>query len=270
MPLESVAVLEAVSEFSAQKKALPSEQITDLVDRGVSTGARWFERAEPGKVYRSLLAQIMLTALEPIYALRVAQARVCTYPNFFSPRTTAHLIAVNMSWRKIPITLNELCIDTTLRCGQSFRWKKSPADGSYSCAFKGRLISLKQDATHLHYRTIHSKTSARNLLSTSRPSGGRSATVKVENDDEGQATVEFLQHYLNLGPNLEELYEQWSSSDPNFKKKAPKFTGVRILRQDAWEALVGFICSSNNNIARISQMVRSFIYGRSAYESMVS
>jgi N-glycosylase/DNA lyase len=27
------------------------------------------------------------------------------------------------------------------------------------------------------------------------------------------------------------------------------------LQQDAWEALVGFICSSNNNIARISQMV---------------
>jgi N-glycosylase/DNA lyase len=30
---------------------------------------------------------------------------------------------------------------------------------------------------------------------------------------------------------------------------------VRILQQDAWEALVGFICSSNNNISRISQMV---------------
>ena len=30
---------------------------------------------------------------------------------------------------------------------------------------------------------------------------------------------------------------------------------MRILRQDAWEALVGFICSSNNNIARISQMM---------------
>jgi len=30
---------------------------------------------------------------------------------------------------------------------------------------------------------------------------------------------------------------------------------VRILKQDAWEALVGFICSSNNNISRISQMV---------------
>ena len=75
----------------------------------------------------------------------------------------------------------------------------------------------------------------------------------MENDD----TKELITHYLNLEPNLTELYEQWSSADLNFKKKAPKFTGVRILRQDAWEALVGFICSSNNNIVRISQMVDS-------------
>ena len=64
-----------------------------------------------------------------------------------------------------------------------------------------------------------------------------------------------VNHYFNLQPNLTELYQQWSASDPNFAKKAPKFTGVRILKQDAWEALVGFICSSNNNIARIGQMV---------------
>lgn len=27
-------------------------------------------------------------------------------------------------WRKLPVTLAELSIDTTLRCGQSFRWRK--------------------------------------------------------------------------------------------------------------------------------------------------
>lgn len=69
-----------------------------------------------------------------------------------------------------------------------------------------------------------------------------------------------MRHYFNLEPNLTELYERWSMADPNFKKRAPKFTGVRILKQDAWEALVGFICSSNNNIARISQMVRETLY----------
>ena len=78
---------------------------------------------------------------------------------------------------------------------------------------------------------------------------------QIETDAEAAETEAFLRHYLNLGPNLGELYENWSAADANFKKRAPRFTGIRILRQDAWEALVGFICSSNNNIARISQMV---------------
>jgi N-glycosylase/DNA lyase len=66
-----------------------------------------------------------------------------------------------------------------------------------------------------------------------------------------------VKHYFNLEPNLAQLYEQWATADANFKKKAPKFTGVRILRQDPWEALIGFICSSNNNISRISSMVHN-------------
>ena len=75
------------------------------------------------------------------------------------------------------------------------------------------------------------------------------------NDDDDDDTTALVKHYLNLEPNLEALYQQWAAADENFKRRAPRFTGVRILRQDSWEALVGFICSSNNNIARISQMV---------------
>ena len=56
--------------------------------------------------------------------------------------------------------------------------------------------------------------------------------------------------------DLEALYTKWSRLDPNFRKHAPRFTGIRILNQDAWETLISFICSSNNNISRISQMVR--------------
>lgn len=31
-------------------------------------------------------------------------------------------------WRKLPISLSELCIETSLRCGQSFRWVSSSSD----------------------------------------------------------------------------------------------------------------------------------------------
>lgn len=103
---------------------------------------------------------------------------------------------------------------------------------------------MKQDTTHLHYQTI------RPIVPLHTPS---SATKSADEDED---TESLLRNYLNLTPDLTALYEQWSSVDANFKKRAPKFTGVRILKQDPWEALVGFICSSNNNIIRISQMVR--------------
>ncbi|KAJ3568628.1 hypothetical protein NPX13_g6354 [Xylaria arbuscula] len=70
-------------------------------------------------------------------------------------------------------------------------------------------------------------------------------------------TEALIRHYFSLKYDLGTLYEQWSESDANFKKKAPRFTGIRILSQDAWETLLSFICSSNNNISRISKMVHN-------------
>lgn len=130
------------------------------------------------------------------------------------------------------------------------RWRKSE-DDVWSCALHGRILSLRQDSTHLHYKAIFPGDGQASLTPSS--SALKLTPVSSLEDDDTEALVH---HYLNLGPDLTELYEQWSTADANFKKKAPKFTGVRILKQDAWEALVGFICSSNNNIKRISQMVR--------------
>jgi N-glycosylase/DNA lyase len=95
-------------------------------------------------------------------------------------------------------------------------------------------LALKQDSTHLHYKAIWPDNKS------------------FSPQDNTEA---LLRHYFHLDLDLGGLYEQWSKADPNFRKKAPTFTGVRILNQDAWEALLAFICSSNNNIPRISQMV---------------
>ncbi|KAL4951579.1 DNA glycosylase, partial [Aspergillus filifer] len=142
-------------------------------------------------------------------------------------------------WRKLPISISELCINTTLRCGQSFRWHKLPDNDEWRCVLYGHLVSLKQDPTHLYYRTY---------INPKSPSTATSPNAE-------DTTLTIIKHYFNLSSNLTTLYAQWSSSDPNFLKKASSFTGIRILRQDAWEALISFICSSNNNIARIGQMV---------------
>lgn len=129
------------------------------------------------------------------------------------------------------------------------RWRK--IDDTWLCALHGRVLFLRQDSTHLHYRASFPDNS---LEQPTPPSSASNPNLGPVPEDEDTETL--VKHYLNLDPNLTELYEQWSSVDANFKKKAPRFAGIRILRQDAWEALVGFVCSSNNNIIRISQMVK--------------
>ncbi|KAK5788233.1 hypothetical protein VI817_009191 [Penicillium citrinum] len=162
-------------------------------------------------------------------------------------------------WYKLPMSLSELCINTTLRCGQSFRWQKIPESEEWRCVLYGRLFSLKQDSNHLYYRTYSSDalpTPPSSVLPSRATSDTENNDGKLHTEKPGDdQLVSILKHYLNLSSNLSELYNQWSAQDPNFKKKAAAFSGVRILRQDPWEALVSFICSSNNNISRISQMV---------------
>ncbi|KAL5596909.1 hypothetical protein BROUX41_006412 [Berkeleyomyces rouxiae] len=138
-------------------------------------------------------------------------------------------------WRKIPLKLADLSIDTTLRCGQSFRWRKYGDE--WACTLRGRLVRLRQDDAALHYQVIWPENKC----------------LAEGHDDDTEALI---CHYLSLSVDLQELYSEWSAADPHFKKLAANFSGIRILSQDAWEALVSFICSSNNNISRISQMVQ--------------
>ncbi|KLU92801.1 N-glycosylase/DNA lyase [Magnaporthiopsis poae ATCC 64411] len=146
-------------------------------------------------------------------------------------------------WRKLPVSLAELCIDTTLRCGQSFRWLK--IQDEWHCSLHGRVISLKQDETHLHYRATW-PASRRPKLSPGPPSP-KAVRDEQKQDDETESvatappqgttddTEQLLLRYFNMSHSLASLYSEWSGKDANFRSKAPKFTGVRILNQDAWE-----------------------------------
>ncbi|PYI14403.1 8-oxoguanine DNA glycosylase [Aspergillus violaceofuscus CBS 115571] len=187
-------------------------------------------------------------------------------------------------WRKLPVSLSELCINTTLRCGQSFRWHNVPDSDEWRCVLHGRLLSLKQDPTHLYYRTYLPSHPPQNTISPPPPPPKTAAAIpptqqkasppptdhiSTPTNDDDDPILPLLTAYFNLPANLTTLYEGWSQHDANFRRKAPQFTGIRILRQDAWEALIAFICSSNNNIARISQMVEKLCRRYGAFVATV-
>ncbi|KAM7193487.1 N-glycosylase/DNA lyase [Naviculisporaceae sp. PSN 640] len=154
-------------------------------------------------------------------------------------------------WRKLPLSLTELCIDTTLKCGQSFRWHH--INNEWHCVLQGRIISLKQDPSHLYFKATWPEVSS--LAPATPPVSIKSESPLPVGTEDDDGTASLLHSYFALSHSLTALYKQWAASDANFARRAPAFTGIRILNQDAWETLISFICSSNNNISRISQMV---------------
>ncbi|KAJ3016613.1 8-oxoguanine glycosylase ogg1 [Thoreauomyces humboldtii] len=140
------------------------------------------------------------------------------------------MTAVKGLWHSLRVTPAELRLDTTLNCGQSFRWRATgESQWTNVLGEPPTIVSLRQTEFDVEFQAQ-----------------GPSAPDAVR---------DMLRDYFQLEVDLKALYTRWNT-DPNFKKKAGAFNGIRILRQDPTENLFTFICSSNNNISRIALMVR--------------
>ncbi|ODV58294.1 8-oxoguanine glycosylase OGG1 [Ascoidea rubescens DSM 1968] len=163
-------------------------------------------------------------------------------------------VDLELKWKSIPMNYKELTLANVLKSGQAFRWNYDSVDKIWSCSFDDRVIFLKQDELNLHYSDLF-------------PNGNDDNENKTTKN---KSTEQFIIDYFNLklknNVKLSELYESWSKIDDHFnekivntvnKAKIRNYFGIRILRQDPWENLISFICSSNNNIKRISKMIGS-------------
>ncbi|MBI5392611.1 hypothetical protein HZA96_01965 [Candidatus Woesearchaeota archaeon] len=65
---------------------------------------------------------------------------------------------------------------------------------------------------------------------------------------------EFVKHYLGLDEDYKQLIQQIDVDD-NIKQAIKQYYGMRILRQDPWEATINFICSAAANIPKIRMNV---------------
>merc|ERR1711892_540754 len=109
--------------------------------------------------------------------------------------------------------------------GQSF----SCESAVYIGVLQSRLLLLCQDDYNIFYHCV--------------------------NQPSDEAIEDQLRDYFQLKIDLPSLYTEWAKNDPIFDKISQDYPGVRMLRQDPLENVFSFICSANNNIARISGMV---------------
>jgi N-glycosylase/DNA lyase len=188
----------------------------------------------------------------------------------------------------INTTIKELNLSLTLISGQSFRWRKF--DNNWIGIIDNKhVIQLTQNKDFINYKVLNQfnnnnnnnnnnnkKSEEINQMVNSSKNKNKPKTIinnnkrlKSETNDKVQYFDNLLAEYFRLDVSLEQLYENWSKCDENFAQISPKFPGVRILRQNPIENLFSFICSSNNNISRISKMVENLCqkYGHKLFDS---
>ena len=112
----------------------------------------------------------------------------------------------------------------TFDCGQCFRWNRQP-DGSYTGVAGGMAVRLREEPD----------------------------AVVIENCSESEL-ASFWRRYLDLDRDYGEIKRAVSIND--LMRAAVSYGGgIRILRQEFFEALISYIISQNNSIPNIKRVV---------------
>ncbi|MDR3552016.1 MAG: DNA glycosylase [Clostridia bacterium] len=117
----------------------------------------------------------------------------------------------------------DIDLDATFGCGQCFRWLRL-AHGGWSGVAHGRELTVRRDGPLL-------------LL-----------------EGAGEDERGLWQEYFDLGRDYGAV-RALLAGDTVFAKAAAFAPGMRLLRQESWEALCSFILSQNNNIPRIRGII---------------
>jgi N-glycosylase/DNA lyase len=147
------------------------------------------------------------------------------------------------------ISISELqyfSLADTLECGQAFRYEL-----------------LKKEEGYVEYLTVVKD----NLIRVGQRSDGELLFYEISDDVFEQVCLP----YFSLDTDYAAIKREVSAlaNSPRLSEAADLADGIRILRQDPWEALFSFIISQNNNIPRIRKIIRkiSAEYGKNLSET---
>jgi N-glycosylase/DNA lyase len=123
------------------------------------------------------------------------------------------------------LTVCDYDLAATLDSGQAFRWQFG--DGAWQGVIGDRWVGLRQRSG----------------------SGPIEAEVARPVPD-----WYWLERYLQTGANLADVLASFPD-DPPMRAAVKACRGLRLLRQDPWECLASFLCSSTKQIVQIRQII---------------
>ncbi|MBI5801353.1 MAG: DNA-3-methyladenine glycosylase 2 family protein [Verrucomicrobia bacterium] len=140
---------------------------------------------------------------------------------------------------QVSFPVRDYDLAATLGSGQAFRWRL------VGDAWEG-IIS----GHHFRLRQTPAAITAELLGSTSTPATPE-LTHGTRNTEHASA---LLRHLLQLDADLPAILATFPDDKP-MRAAVAACRGLRLLRQEPWECLVSFICSSTKQIVQIQQII---------------
>ena len=148
---------------------------------------------------------------------------------------------------RVSVNARDFDLEQIFECGQCFRWNRED-DGSYTGTAFGKIVNM---------RTPPAKPPAE------EPRGGtggtNSSAVLVVDNCTAEEFEQIWRPYLDLDRDYGRVKRALKGEE--IARATEVGSGIRILRQDFWEALVSFIISQNNNIPRIKGCIEALAAG---------
>jgi len=118
------------------------------------------------------------------------------------------------------ITTNDFNLDSTLDCGQVFRWQRSGE--WWTGVVRGHIVRARQDGCDLVVDT------------------------GLDRDS--------IVRYFRLDEDMAGIYSR-INTDPVMDDLIRRFRGLRLIRQQPWECLISYMASSRNSIHNIKNSI---------------
>ena len=144
------------------------------------------------------------------------------------------LVLCDRKWIDLKVSHLEFRPSLTFSMGQCFNWHRLNNDGSCWVGIIGRYpVAILEKETTSYFCRLDD--------------------FSIYEDD--KMSLALVREYLQLDTKMQDLARSWIEQCVRMKVVYEVLGGIRILRQDPWECLISFICSSNNNIKRITLML---------------
>ena len=184
-------------------------------------------------------------------------------PIVFSQDLEKYVEVQNTSnkWVDLSVSKDELRPSATLTNGQCFNWipVESLAPNDYIVNYvESKSTSPNKSAWGIHDAKEWIGCINESVFQIKETDS--STLFKILAGDINVNEAKYILHdYFQLDISLKKLYKSWSKDDNNrMARIATAIPGCRIIRQDPSQCLFSFICSSNNNIPRITQILSRF------------